>query len=85
MASVFMAAMTAKLRLLVLEVKSKRAFLKNPYDQLPTESTSGIFDRSYFWWLNPLFIRAFQSLLSFEDLPEIDVDLSPLQLGKLFQ
>jgi ATP-binding cassette, subfamily C (CFTR/MRP), member 1 len=85
MASVFVAAMAAKLLLLILEVRSKRAFLKNPYDQMPIESTSGIFDRSYFWWLNPLFIRAFRSLLSFEDLPEIDIDLSPMRLGKLFQ
>jgi len=84
-ASVFVAAMAAKLLLLLLEVRSKRAFLKNPYNQLPTESTSGIFNRSYFWWLNPLFVRAFRNLLSFEDLPEIDIDLSSMRLGKLFQ
>jgi ATP-binding cassette subfamily C (CFTR/MRP) protein 1 len=84
-ASVFVAAMAGKLLLLLLEVRSKRVFLKYPYNQLPTESTSGIFNRSYFWWLNPLFVRAFRSLLSFEDLPEIDVDLSSMRLGKLFQ
>jgi ATP-binding cassette subfamily C (CFTR/MRP) protein 1 len=83
-ASVFVAAMAAKFFLLLLEVRSKRAFLKHPYDQLPTESTSGIFNRSYFWWLNPLFIRAFRGLLSFENLPEIDVDLASMRLRKLF-
>ena len=82
---VFLAVMVSKLFLLLLEARSKRSFLKPPYDQLPTESTSGIFERSYFWWLNPLFIHAFRGLLSFEDLPEIDIDLASLRLGRLFE
>jgi len=46
------------------------------YQHSAPESTSGIFNRSVFWWLNSLFRRGFRALLAVEDLAEIDSKFS---------
>ena len=71
-AAVFSAGIGLKVALFILETQSKRTHLKQPYRDYPLESTSGIFNRSFFWWLNSLFVRGFWALLSFDDLHEID-------------
>jgi len=58
--------------LLVLEALEKRRFLRSEYKASPPEATASIFNRSFFWWLNPLFIRGFSSLLRMDDLFEVD-------------
>lgn len=58
--------------LLVLEALEKRRFLRSEYKASPPEATASIFNRSFFWWLNPLFVRGFSSLLRMDDLFEVD-------------
>lgn len=54
--SLLAADMAIKLCLLFLEGKSKRAFFSNADSERPRQETSGIFNRSVFWWLNSLFL-----------------------------
>ncbi|GKZ48059.1 hypothetical protein AbraIFM66951_011809 [Aspergillus brasiliensis] len=64
-----------KLLLLTLEAQNKRSYLKEPLLAIPPESTSGVFARTVFWWLNRLFVNGFRKLLTLEDLFPTDKDL----------
>lgn len=61
-----------KALLLALEALEKRRFLRAEYKASPPEATASIFNRSFFWWLNPLFVKGFSSLLRMDDLFDID-------------
>ena len=65
-----------KVGMLVLEAQEKRSILLRLYRDLPPEATSGIYNRSVFWWLNPLFRSGFARILRIGDLYSIDDDLS---------
>lgn len=84
-AAVFSAMIGIKAALLFLESLGKRSYLKKPYRELPPESISGIFNQSFFWWLNSLFIGGFRRLLSFDDLFTIDGELTSEGLGNNIQ
>ena len=64
-----------KLILIALESTSKRAYLKTPYRSYPPEATSGIFSRSFFWWINPILAKGFRKLITLDDLFTIDASL----------
>ncbi|OKL59747.1 hypothetical protein UA08_04922 [Talaromyces atroroseus] len=66
---------------LALETKGKRAYLETKYQDLPPESTSGIINRSFMWWLNHLFFRGFKSLLTLDDLNRLDPNLHSASLS----
>jgi ATP-binding cassette subfamily C (CFTR/MRP) protein 1 len=85
LAAVFTASITLKLALLVLEAQSKRPSLKQPYRNYAREALSGIFNRSFFWWLNPLFIGGFGKVLTLEDLGTIDESLASEPLRDCIQ
>ncbi|KAE8135416.1 P-loop containing nucleoside triphosphate hydrolase protein [Aspergillus pseudotamarii] len=69
-------AVGVKALLLLLETVEKRRILKNVYEKLPPEATGGIFNRFFFWWLNPLFKTGFSKLLSVGDLYTLDMQLT---------
>ncbi|GAA89080.1 hypothetical protein AKAW_07194 [Aspergillus luchuensis IFO 4308] len=69
------ATVALKLLLLALEAQNKRSYLKEPLLAIPPESTSGVFARTVFWWLNRLFVIGFRKLLTLEDLFPTDSDL----------
>ncbi|PYH31531.1 uncharacterized protein BO87DRAFT_418037 [Aspergillus neoniger CBS 115656] len=69
------ATVALKLLLLALEAQNKRSYLKEPLLAIPPESTSGLFARTVFWWLNRLFVIGFRKLLTLEDLFPTDSDL----------
>ena len=54
--SLLAADMAIKVCLLFLEGKNKRAFFSNTDSERPHQETSGILNRSVFWWLNSLFL-----------------------------
>jgi hypothetical protein len=64
-----------KLILLALESKSKRTYLRAPYNDYPPEATSGIFNRSFFWWINPILATGFRKLITLDDLFTVDASL----------
>lgn len=81
-AGVLTAAFAVKVLLLIAESQSKRPYLRSPYRHYPPESTSGIFNRTLFWWLNGLFLGGFRKLLSLEDLfqPDEALKSAPLKV-----
>ncbi|PQE04085.1 ABC multidrug transporter protein [Rutstroemia sp. NJR-2017a BVV2] len=60
-----------KVVILCLEATEKRKHLVSTYRNYSRESTSGIFNHLFFWWLNPLFLTGSGKVLSFEDLHSI--------------
>lgn len=84
-AAVFTASIFAKLTLWVLEAQAKTKHLKNPYKGYPPEATHGVWNRTFFWWLNPLFMKGFKKLLSIEDLYQTDPSLSSTLLRERIQ
>lgn len=74
--AIFTAAISAKVVLLVLEAQSKKSHLIYPFKEFPPEATSGIWNRTFFWWLNSLFVNGFRRLVSLEDLEKPDPGLS---------
>ena len=73
--ALFAASIAVKLVLLALEARSKRAYLQYPYAAFPPEATSGVLNRSFFWWLSPLFVGGWRKILDLEDLYGIDREL----------
>ncbi len=78
-------AVGAKLLLVVLEAVEKRHLLKTEYAGYPPETTAGFYNRSLFWWLNPLFKNGFSNVLSVEDLFVLDKELSSERLLAMFE
>ncbi|KAL4952600.1 P-loop containing nucleoside triphosphate hydrolase protein [Aspergillus filifer] len=65
-----------KLLLLLLESVEKRSILHDGYRAYPPEAIGGIFNRSFFWWLNPLFRQGLSKSLVVDDLFVLDKQLS---------
>ncbi|KAJ5817100.1 P-loop containing nucleoside triphosphate hydrolase protein [Penicillium robsamsonii] len=70
--SLFTVSVAVKTAMVFFESLGKREHLIGSYQDLPPESTSGIFNRSFMWWLNRLFLKGFRSLLTNEDLDHLD-------------
>jgi ATP-binding cassette, subfamily C (CFTR/MRP), member 1 len=71
-ATVFAASTAVKLVLLCLEEITKRSLLLAKFKNSALESTSGAINRSIFWWLNELFWKGYNSLLTPTHLSTID-------------
>ncbi|KAK6338159.1 hypothetical protein TWF696_001630 [Orbilia brochopaga] len=70
--ALFTAAIASKASVLLLESKDKRTFLRSPDTEKPPEETSGLFNRSVFWWLTPLLRLGYSKVLNFSDLWHLD-------------
>ncbi|KAL3488090.1 P-loop containing nucleoside triphosphate hydrolase protein [Aspergillus germanicus] len=66
--------------LLVLEAVGKRPILRDEYRAYPPEATAGIFNKTLFWWLNPLFQQGLTRSLVVDDLFVLDKQLSSERL-----
>ncbi|KAK6378993.1 hypothetical protein LTS17_006696 [Exophiala oligosperma] len=73
-----------KFLVLVTEAVEKRSILLEPYRDLPPETTSGIYNRTVFWWLNPLFRVGFGKTLQIGDLYDLDETLSSANVQAIF-
>lgn len=78
-------AVGVKLLLVILEAVEKRDILKSEFSHCPPEATAGFYNRSVFWWLNPLFKNGFGNVLSVKDLFVLDKELSSERLLALFE
>jgi ATP-binding cassette, subfamily C (CFTR/MRP), member 1 len=72
LASVQTAIASLKLALLVAEAVEKKSLLRPGLADTPAESFAGLYSRSLFWWLNPLFIFGYRGILSDKTLLNID-------------
>jgi hypothetical protein len=72
--SLFTAATFLTVLLLILEERRKKGVACDP--NAPTRETkSGVWERTFFIWLLPVFRRGFRGLLTIDDLAEVDADL----------
>lgn len=68
-------AVLAKAVIAALESRSRVGLLRSTDARPSKEATGGIFDRAFFWWLNPLLITGYKTILQTETLEEIDESL----------
>jgi ATP-binding cassette, subfamily C (CFTR/MRP), member 1 len=75
-AAVFSSTIGIKVMILIIEGIEKRSILLDRYRHSSPEVTSGIYSRSFFWWLNTLMSTGFRRILTNEDLYPIDDDMT---------
>jgi len=80
-AAVFSSTLAVKLLVLVTEAIEKRHILLDRYQSTSPEVTSGIYSRSFFWWLNTLMTTGFQRVISNDDLYPVDDNMNS---GRLY-
>ncbi|KAJ5907320.1 multidrug resistance-associated protein [Penicillium taxi] len=78
----FVASVATKTAMVLFESLGKQNHLVGSYQDLPPESTSGIVNRSFMWWLNRLFSTGFRSLLTTEDLDRLDKPLESTETAR---
>jgi ATP-binding cassette subfamily C (CFTR/MRP) protein 1 len=64
-------AAVVKLCLIVLELKEKRAWLKDPKSFPAPESTANFFNRMTYFWVNPMLLRGYSHPIQEHNLPEV--------------
>ncbi|KAH8808808.1 putative multidrug resistance-associated protein [Xylogone sp. PMI_703] len=79
-AAVFTSALGVKIMILITEAIEKRSILLDQYRGSSPESTSGIYSRSFFWWLNKLMTTGFGRIIQTEDLYPIEEEMSSTYL-----
>lgn len=86
LAGYFSVSVIIKTSLLVLEEQQKRKHLNLEYSDLPPDSTSGIINRSFLWWLNRLIWRGLRPPpLLVQDLDHLDAELTSVALEDRLQ
>jgi len=83
--TVFTIAVAFKFAVLVLEAREKKSFLLPPWSLSPPEALSGIIGRSFFWWLNSLFVKGFRGFLNVDSLWSIDQNMDSQHLMENLQ
>lgn len=80
-AATFSSSIAIKSMILVTEAIEKRHILLERYRHASPEATSGIYSRSFFFWLNNLMRTGFTRVLSNEDLYPIDDEMTSRYLS----
>lgn len=75
-AAAFSSSIGIKCMVLIAEAVEKRQILLGRYRHSSPEATSGIYSRSFFFWLNNLMRTGFTRVLNNEDLYPIDDDMT---------
>jgi ABC-type multidrug transport system fused ATPase/permease subunit len=74
--TIFSSMIGVKVIVLLAEAVEKRQLLMPSYRDLSPEETSGIYSKSFFFWLNQLMTSGFQRVLQIRDLYPIESDMS---------
>lgn len=86
LAAAFTSTISVKVLVLIIEATDKRGILLSQYSGYSPESSSGIYSRSMFWWINPLLRDGFRKVLTDDDLYPVDATMSSeilqLQIGR---
>jgi ATP-binding cassette, subfamily C (CFTR/MRP), member 1 len=78
--AVFTATFGVKLLLLIIELRSKRGYLREPYRGLSVEQTSSVLGRAFLIWVNDFIFLGSTKLLNRSDLPALDDKLQSRSL-----
>ena len=81
-AAVFTSGLAVKLMIVITEAIEKRSILIDRYRHASQESTSGIYSRSSFWWLNALMSIGHKRILFDKDLYPIDEEMNSKTLHR---
>lgn len=81
----FTASIAVKAVILLLEAIEKRRILRPEFRVNSPEATSGVYNRSFFWWLNGLFRLGWRKTLYIPDLFSLDKHLNSKYLQRLFE
>lgn len=73
-----------KFMILILESWSKRAALRQPYSNYPSEALAGTISLSTFWWLNHLMWLGYKHSLTLNMLSELDSKMSAKNTSQRF-
>lgn len=76
LSSLPVAVCVLRILLLLLESRNKRRLLRKQYHHLSTEACAGVINRLSLWWINPILAIGNARLLTFDDLPALEGDLS---------
>jgi ATP-binding cassette subfamily C (CFTR/MRP) protein 1 len=79
--SVFTVGVGVKLLLCILEAMPK-SHIKGVAHTPSPESLSGPYSRSFYWWLNPLFLNGFKHVLKLKDLFRLEDSMSSEVLSR---
>jgi hypothetical protein len=81
------AAAAIKLGLVVLQEVPKRTHIEDPAlrESLSKEATSGFWNRSFFVWLNAVFLLGFKHTIRIDDLGYLGDDFSATHLASKFE
>ena len=75
-ATLYSVSIGLKLIWFYFESRTKQAHFLNRTIQYGAEEIHGLYSRSFFWWINQLFLLGFKKNLSVENLPQLDRALS---------
>lgn len=75
-AMIYSVSIGLKVAWFYLESRTKQAHFINQTIQYGAEEIRGLYSRSFFWWINQLFVLGFKKNLSVESLPQLDQALS---------
>jgi hypothetical protein len=75
LSAIMTVAIATKFVLFILETIQKRNLLRPGHENTPPYATAGIINRTFFWWLNPLFLMGFSKTLTVNDLFGLDKPL----------
>lgn len=75
-AATLLAALLVKLLLFTIELYEKRAYLQPDFRDEAPEGLASVYNRALFLWLNRLFIRGYNTLLTINTLIAIDSHLT---------
>ncbi|KAM3552261.1 hypothetical protein MY1884_007289 [Beauveria asiatica] len=79
------AIFAGRLLLFILESQTKRSILREPYNRLPLEETSGFFGVLFFWWVNKFLKTGYSKALSLADMPSLDKSLDAMKIRDSMQ
>ena len=82
--AVYIAGLGLDLVKLALESVEQKPFIADEAQRLPKETTANVFNRSLFWWLNPLLLQGFKDVLEADKLLSIDERVNDASRGDLF-
>jgi ATP-binding cassette subfamily C (CFTR/MRP) protein 1 len=83
--SFLFATIILELAVLAIESHTKEAILLPRSQQLAPEELEGILGRTFFWWINPILLKGYRSILTDADLPHMEEELSSLTLRRKVQ
>lgn len=85
LAILFSFALAMELIALGLEAIEKRNVQCQQDQRDAPEEFAGLFNRSFYWWLNSLIRRGFGTILSFKDLCPLEEKMSAHNINARFQ